>query len=202
MSTATARPKGRPARFPDRRHDVLRVAARVFSREGFRQATLADIAQALDMTRPALYYYAESKDELLSQCGIISSELLESALAAAQREPTGLAQLRRWFVSYAEIVCDDFGRCFVLTDRSEMAPTEGKRNRQRQLHLGHAAAAMVRQGIADGTVRDCDPVMASRALYAIFNGMARWYREPHRQTPAELANDFLDIVFQGLQSPE
>lgn len=198
MSGAAARPRGRPARFPDRRHEVLRTAARIFSREGFRQATLADIAQALDMTRPALYYYAESKDELLAQCGEISREQLEAALAEAQREASGLARLRAWFVNYAVITCDDFGRCFVLTDHSEMHPAEGERNRLAQLRLGRAAAAMVRQGIEDGSIRPCDPVIASRALYAIFNGMARWHRPDNAKSPAQFAGEFLDLVVQGL----
>ncbi len=195
-----AQARGRPVKFADRRHEVLRVAARIFSREGFRQATLAGVAQALDMTRSALYYYAESKDELLAQCAEIARGELEAALAEAQREPTGLARLRKWFVSYASITCDDFGRCFVLTDHSEMSAAEGERNRASQIRLGRAAADMVRQGVRDGTLRGCDPVMASRALYAIFNGMARWHREPQAKAPAELALEFLDMVFQGLQS--
>lgn len=200
MTEAAARPRGRPARFPDRRHDVLRAAARVFSREGFRQATLAGVAQALSMTRPALYYYAESKDELLAQCGVIARDQLEAALVEAQQEKTGLAQIRKWFTSYAEIVCDDFGRCFVLTDRSEMNVAEGERNRQSQLHLGRAVASMVRAGIRDGSIRRCDPVVASQALFAVFNGLARWHRMPYRETPTQLAAKFLRLVFEGLQA--
>lgn len=200
MSDAAARPRGRPARFPDRRHEVLRTAARIFSRAGFRQATLADIAQALDMTRPALYYYAESKDELLAQCGEIARDQFGAALKAARKEKAGLAQIRCWFVSYAEITCDDFGRCFVLTDRSEMAPDEGERNRRRQISLGRAVADMVRAGIRDGSIRSCDPVLASRSLFAIFNGLSRWYHAPYRKTPAQLAEDYIDLAFSGLRA--
>lgn len=198
MSTAAVRARGRPARFPDRRHDVLRVAARIFSRKGFRQATLSDIAEALDMTRPALYYYAESKDELLAQCAEVARLQLDAALAQAQKNETGLAQVRQWFVTYAEIVCDDFGRCFVLTDRSEMDAAEGERNRQRQLRLGRAVAHMIRKGIKDGSIRSCDPVYASLALFGVFNSMARWFKPEANRTVKRTSMSLLDVAFGGI----
>ena len=193
-----AQARGRPVKFADRRHEVLRVAARIFSREGFRQATLAGVAQALDMTRSALYYYAESKDELLAQCAEIARGELEAALAEAQREPTGLARLRKWFVSYASITCDDFGRCFVLTDGSEMNAEMRARNRSSQLRLGNAVVEMAKKGMRDGSVARRDPADISRALFGIFNGMARWYRPTAKRTSADMASEMLAAVLTGI----
>src|SRR3546814_14487398 len=70
MATRTiTKPRGRPNnRFGDRRIEVLRTAARVFSDLGFRPATLADVARELGMTRAALYHYSPSKDALLPEC--------------------------------------------------------------------------------------------------------------------------------------
>lgn len=197
-NAAAARARGRPAR-PDRRQEVLRTAARIFSRKGFRQATLSDVAEALGMTRPALYYYAESKDELLAQAGEIARDELDAALKSALAERTGLSQLRRWFVGYATITCEDFGRCFVLTDRSEMNAEEGERSRQSQLRLGRAVSEMIRRGIKDRSIAQCDPTRASQALFAVFNGLARWYRAPYKRSPAQLAEEYLDLFFHGLQ---
>lgn len=199
MTTATeTRPRGRPARLPERRQDVLRAAARLFSLQGFRQATLEDIAQALDMTRPALYYYARSKDELLAQCAAIADEHLLAALAKSRAETTGLAQIQVFFEAYAEAVCDDFGRCFVLTDRSEMAPSEREHNRAAQLMLGRAIADMIKKGIRDRSIKRCDPVDASRMLFGVFNGMARWYRPGSRRKPGKIAREMLAMISSGL----
>jgi TetR/AcrR family transcriptional regulator, cholesterol catabolism regulator len=199
MTAATAaRPRGRPPRFSDRRRDVLRMAARVFSRQGFRQATLEDIAQALDITRPALYHYAGSKDELLSECAAIADAELDAALQAALRESTGLEQMRAFFIRYAEIVTDDFGRCFVLTDGSEMHPDMRASNRASQLHLGKAVVEMARRGMRDGSVTKRDPVDVSRTLFGIFNGMARWYRPGGRRKPGKIAADLLTAVLDGI----
>ena len=177
---------------------MLRAAARLFSFQGFRQATLEDIAQALDMTRPALYHYARSKDELLAQCAAVADEQLLAALSAAKAASTGLEQILVYFERYAEIVCDDFGRCFVLTDRSEMAPAERDHNRAAQLMLGRAIAEMVKKGIRDRSIKRCDPVDASRMLFGVFNGMARWYRPGSKREPGKIARDMLAMLTTGL----
>ncbi|USI78643.1 TetR/AcrR family transcriptional regulator [Sphingopyxis sp. USTB-05] len=195
MATRTiTKPRGRPNnRFGDRRIEVLRTAARVFSDLGFRQATLEDVAREIGMTRAALYHYSQSKDALLTACGDIARQELMEAVGHARREADGRARLTAFFQRYAEIVSEDFGRCFVLTDASEMAEDERTTSRKAQLALGNAAAEMIAEGIADGSLRSCDPRVASRLLFAAFNGVARW-----RNPPKDVAADFLDILFDGL----
>lgn len=198
MSDTAARPRGRPTRFADRRLDVLRTAARVFAEQGFRQATLVDIAHALEMTRPALYHYARSKDELLAACAAIADEELSAAVRDALTEATGLLQLRAFFIRYAEIVTDDFGRCFVLTDSSEMNAEMKSANRASQLFLGTVVAEMAQRGMSDGSITRRNPVDISRTLFGIFNGVARWHRPGSRRKPSALAADLLDAVFDGI----
>src|ERR1700730_17386237 len=44
---------------------ILRAAARLFRERGFAQTRLTDIAHALNITKPALYYYVGNKEEIL-----------------------------------------------------------------------------------------------------------------------------------------
>src|SRR3546814_7417741 len=102
MATRTiSKPRGRPNnRFGDRRIEVLRAAANIFSDLGFRQATLEDVARELGMTRAALYHYARSKDALLTACGDIARQQLIKALGLRSEEHTSeLQSLMR--ISYA-----------------------------------------------------------------------------------------------------
>src|SRR5690348_10020612 len=45
--------------------EVLSVAAEVFGEKGYRAATLRDIASRLGMLKGSLYYYIDSKEDLL-----------------------------------------------------------------------------------------------------------------------------------------
>src|SRR3546814_12821511 len=90
------------------------------------------------MTRASLYHYARVKDALLTACGDIARQQLIEALGLSRGEPDGRARLAAFFRRYAEIVSEDFGRCFVLTDFSEMAEDEREKTRKAPLAAGQA----------------------------------------------------------------
>src|SRR5262249_15236281 len=48
-------------------NEIYEQAFRLFADRGFAGTSLQDIADALGITRPALYYYVKSKDELLAK---------------------------------------------------------------------------------------------------------------------------------------
>lgn len=187
------------ARFDDRRFEVLRTAAHIFSEQGFRQATLEDIGRALQMTRPALYYYAKSKDALLAECGAIAREQLTEAFAKAHLEPDGASQITTFFREYGTFVTGEFGRCFALVRLNEMAPAERKIVREAIIGIGQSVQAMIRKGVADGTIRECNEVEVSLAIFDSFNGTARWWNRRRDRPIAEITEIVLDLFMNGLK---
>ncbi len=194
--------RGRRGNYEARLEEVLRVAARLFSEQGYRQATLEDVAAALNVTRPALYHYARSKDELAAKCSDIAGAQLQEAIADALRLKTGREQLAAFFRRYAEIICDDFGRLFVLVHRREYGPELQETNRALQSQIDHAIRAMIRTGIADRSLREVDPADASRALFGAFNGVPLWFRAGMKRSPSRIADDFLVMMLSGLAPEE
>jgi AcrR family transcriptional regulator len=184
----------------DRRLEVLRTAARIFSREGYRNATLQDVADALGVRRPALYYYARSKDELISECGRIAHAELMTAIASANEESTGRQRLEAFFRSYARIILDDFGRCFVLTNLREFSPQQEGRTREVQIEIGRSVQAMIKLGIADGSIKPCDPVIAGHALFGAFNNLPVWYKPAAGRSLSEIIDTYLQIFGGGLNA--
>ena len=199
-TTVEPRPfaRGKRGNFESRLDEVLRVAARLFSEQGYRQATLEDVAAALNVTRPALYHYARSKDELAAKCSDIAKSQLQEAIADALRLRTGREQLQAFFRRYAEIICDDFGRFFVLVHRREYGAELQETNRALQREIDQAIRGMVRTGVADGSIRDVDPADVSRALFGAFNGVPVWFRPGMRRSPGRIADDFLVLLLGGL----
>ncbi|MER5436873.1 helix-turn-helix domain-containing protein, partial [Streptomyces sp. NPDC002588] len=47
-------------------NEMFEQASRLFAERGFAGTNLGDIAEAMGITRPALYYYVKSKDDLLA----------------------------------------------------------------------------------------------------------------------------------------
>jgi AcrR family transcriptional regulator len=72
------------------RHRLLSVAAELFRRKGFAQATTRELAELLGLKKASLYYYVESKQELLYELCLESVRTISDGVAAAvQQAPDG-----------------------------------------------------------------------------------------------------------------
>ncbi|MFE0750074.1 TetR/AcrR family transcriptional regulator [Gordonia sp. NPDC058843] len=81
---ATAPSTGTTAHRPSRRHLIVKAAVRVFSRKGFAEASIQEIATEAGMVPTAVYYHFASKEELF-----------ESALGYAMDASSAAAQSAR-----------------------------------------------------------------------------------------------------------
>src|SRR5882724_9538798 len=58
----------------EKREAVLRTAVRLFLEQGYHRATLNEVAERLNITKPALYNYFRGKDEILFECWATGQE--------------------------------------------------------------------------------------------------------------------------------
>ena len=195
-----ARVRAEPsARYEQRRLEVLRAAAKTFNRLGFHIATLDDVADELGVTKPAIYYYAKSKDELLAACGQLAIVALEAALDKTGAPSQSAAQrLRQFFALYADIICGDFGRCLVLTEPRDLAPKSRKINIAGRRALNLAVRGIIREGIAEGVFRPCDDRALANALFDAFNGLAKWFNPKGASSLAVIVEQYLAIFLHGV----
>lgn len=198
------RPKAKAetsAKYEQRRLEVFRAAARTFNRLGFHIATLDDVAEELGVTKPALYYYAKSKDELLFACGQMALDALDGALDKS-KEPdlTSLERLCRFFRLYAEIICEDFGRCLVLTEPRDLATRSRKANVSGRRALNLAVREIIKDGIKNDSIRRCDERALAIALFDAFNGLGRWYDEKGPVPLSTIVEQYLTIFLKGIEA--
>ena len=186
-------------KYDQRRQDVLLAAARTFNRLGFHIATLDDVAAELGVTKPAIYYYATSKDELLYACGQLALDALRGALDESDSSGhSGLERLSRFFRLYAEIICKDFGRCLVSTEPRDLAPKYRKASTAGRRALLLAVREVIRTGVTDGSIRPVDERCLAISLFDAFNGLARWFDPKGPVALATIADRYLSIFVQGI----
>lgn len=186
-------------KYEQRQLEVFRAAARTFNRLGFHIATLDDVADDLGVTKPALYYYARSKDELLSACAQMAFDALEGALdKLAKPDLNGLDRLCQFFRLYAGIICEDFGRCLVATEPRDLAPKSRKVNVEGRRALILAVREIIKDGIKDGSIRQCDDRALAISLFDAFNGLARWYDVKGPSPLSTIVDQYLGIFLNGI----
>ena len=80
----------------EKRHAVLRTAVKLFLEVGYHPRTLTDVATRLNITKPALYNYFRSKEEILNECNRLGLEMIENSVVVIETAGgNGLAKLPR-----------------------------------------------------------------------------------------------------------
>ncbi len=182
-----------------KREAVIRAAARAFHARGFHNTSLDDVAATLQVTKPTLYYYVRSKEELLFQCFLAGLEGIEASLAQALQSPaSGRERLQQVLRGYAVAIASEFGWCMVRAEDQDLAAELSARIRVRKGHIDQGIRTLIRAGIEDGSVAPCDSKMTAFALAGALNWIAHWHRQDDALGPESIADQFVAFFENGL----
>lgn len=182
-----------------KREAVIRAAARAFSSCGFHHTSLDDIARALDVTKPTIYYYVTSKQELLFECFLAGLQGIFAALRQAeQSRADGRSRLRIVLSGYAIAIASEFGWCMVRAEDQDLDAAMSARIRMLKAEIDQGIRGLIRLGIEDGSIRSVDPKITGFAIAGALNWIAHWHRQADALAPADIAQRFIDFFEQGL----
>ena len=89
-----ARPRGSDG--AQTRERILAVAQELFTRQGYDKTSLRDIAERLEITKAALYYYFPRKEDILVELHRRLQTLGETVIAELEAAPDGAARVAIW----------------------------------------------------------------------------------------------------------
>jgi len=81
---------------PQTREKILEVALELFSDRGYDKASLRDIADRLGITKAALYYYFERKEDILLELHLRLHKFGSEMLAEFEKIPDGPDRVAAW----------------------------------------------------------------------------------------------------------
>jgi AcrR family transcriptional regulator len=194
---ASVRRNGAGTRHDDKRTAILRTAAQLFAERGYEATSLDNIAERLGMHKATLYHYVPNKERILYECLVLSFGDLDQVIHATKdRKAPVLERLRAFVRSLAVAQNNDFGRCLVLVGARPLA--EGAEIRQFQRRLDHTVRGLITEGIADGTIRPCDPSVFSALLFGALNWVPRWHSASGKLSIPQVADTFMDLLVDGI----
>lgn len=187
----------------DRKTQIFAAAARVFATKGYGRASLQEVAEALGVTKPALYYYYRSKDELLFEITSfvmdrVAADLTE--IAGSDRSP--LEKLRALIGCYVRFFAAHPHELTIMSTEVESLGPERRElivERQRE-YLG-VLRGIVRDLLAEHPGSTLDETSVAFALLGGMNWIFKWYDPAGRVSPERLADDFTHLFSFGLQGP-
>jgi AcrR family transcriptional regulator len=175
----------------EKRVAVLRTAVQLFLEQGYHRVTLNEVAERLNITKPALYNYFRSKEDILFECWTIGQERVEDRIADTEAtDLTGLVKLRMLVRAYAQVMASDFGASLVRFNVSDLSEPNRKTTRAAKRRIDRVFRKYINQGIADGSIEPCDVKLTTFAILGSLNWIGHWYKPDGALSADEIADDF------------
>ncbi|TQS45224.1 TetR/AcrR family transcriptional regulator [Cryptosporangium phraense] len=182
--------------------EIYVQATKLFAERGFAGTNFQDIADAVGLTRPALYHYVSSKDELLAKLvAEITQDAANDIAAEAARADVDAAQKLRSIVAGTARRQGEHADRFRLLVRSEADLPE-------EIAAAHEAgrravlksiAGVIEEGVGDGTFRTVDPRVAALGVLGMVNWVAWWYRPGGRDDLGAVCDELAEMAVAGLR---
>lgn len=192
---------------PDRadllRQRICTAASTLFIRRGFGATTMQDIADALRISRPKLYYYFRDKasilEALVSNVPVEAHRRAQAVLGAKERD--SVQKLRQLIVQHADLILTRPLE-FRLLDMSLDHLPRSMQTRAKKAKRGllEAFTAVIRQGVEEGRFRPVDGRVAAFAMIGMCNWTAAWFRPDGRLSAAEICQILAELGVASLES--
>jgi TetR/AcrR family transcriptional regulator, cholesterol catabolism regulator len=186
----------------DLRRQILSTAKILFIQQGYHGLSMRQIAEALGVSKAALYYYFRDKEELL--LAILDSFLdeMETALTGIRMEQEGARQKIYALVMLILSQPAD-QRAVIRLSSQEMAqlslPARQAFDQAYHRKFLDPIRQILQEGVQSGDLRPVDPTVATWALL----GMMYPYFYPAHSSdllpPMEVAEQLVNIFLVGIE---
>lgn len=169
----SARSKTKPraaiaAKRASKREAALDIAARLFNERGIAATGIADVAAAMQVTRAALYYYFDERDDLVFQTYERACQIAAGDLEAADED--GGDGLAKTLAFARRALAPERAPVAVLSEVEHLKPAQRQIIARAAARNTRALRGFIEHGVDDGSIRACD----AEAIAQTINGFVSW----------------------------
>ncbi|HNX29385.1 MAG TPA: TetR/AcrR family transcriptional regulator [Syntrophomonadaceae bacterium] len=185
-----------------KRQVIIEAGLKVFSQKGFHDARMEEIAAAAGIGKGTIYEYFSSKSHLFQEIMSVSVNSYYENLAAKdlnalpfrERIQFLLAGHLRFYIENKDLTRLIFWDVEIMDE--ELKEWGNKLRKEKQLLL----IEIIKQGIADGEIRELDPQLLSLLIMGSFASF--WLPiavDAELIDPEATAQQITDIIFNGIK---
>jgi AcrR family transcriptional regulator len=189
--------KGPSPDYLARQDQIVAAATEVFRAKGYEAGTLEDVAEALDIGRPALYYYIRSKNQLLwliyQRVMTLIVVAMEQVIGIQDPAERLVAALR---VHIASIIDNQDVFKVFFEERAALSSDDQATLRELESRYVRTFTATVAAAIEAGVLPPTDPRQTALAVIGLGTWLYKWF-DPERDDPEA----FIDTCVALLTDP-
>lgn len=180
------------------------AAAKVIHERGFHATTMDDIASAAGVTKPGLYYYVRSKEQLLFD---IMNYTLDGYQRMVQEPASAVAdpeeRLRTLITLHIKSIAPSHGALTIVTEEPVGLTAAHRRaiNQRKRGFLDFVRETL--QELKDqGRLRDLNITAAAFGVQAMVMWTAYWFNPEGRLSAEKLGKEYAEIFLNGVLRQE
>lgn len=181
-----------------KREHILAVAEKLFFARGFAATTIADIVEQIGVSKPYLYYYFPSKNDILETlCWRASHACLtamhfekDDARPASEKLREGLRRFATANITYFE------AGIFAYREPGALQPVFMKKLRTMARLFYKELGTLLDQGKHDGALDFENTRLTGLAIGSVAGFMYTWYKPDGRIGPEEMVEQLLHILLK------
>ena len=180
---------------------ILESAAQVIRQKGFHGASMADIAEAVQLQKASLYHHFGSKQEILLELldralemlGTRMDEVMALDLPADEKLRLAMRAYLRTLSEQGDLVS------VLLLEHRSLEPEFHARHIPNRDRFEKRWRELVQQGLDAGIFQCVDIPLTVRGLLGVMNWTITWYRPDGTLSVDEIADYFAEIFLRSLE---
>lgn len=184
----------------DRTQEIYLTAAQIFFTKGYNATSLNDIADALQITKAGLYYYVESKQELLYRIINLGLNSVKSEVLNPAREIEN-AEERLRFVIFNHAKLSAGGNHAVIIISHEVNELNFEQ-REETLKRRREYFEFIRDTLseleAEGKLQNIDLTTATFTILGMIIWLSRWFSSSGKQSVENVCRDVSEMALRGV----
>jgi TetR/AcrR family transcriptional regulator, cholesterol catabolism regulator len=181
-------------------NSIAKAGAELFSKRGFAETSMEDIAAAAKLSKGGVYHYFSSKTDLLYY---ILDSFMNDVLENLQEELDGLddklEKVRRLIFRHVELYPKKIAEAKTLFHEVQNLPPKSFRkivDRERQYY--HMTAKVLSEYFGT-TVNKSQVTAMTFILLGMCNSIYAWYNPKSSIRPEQLSKIIFDVVIDGVR---
>lgn len=181
-----------------KRERILRAAERLFHEQGYERTTIDQIAAALGVTKPYVYYYFDNKQQIFEvlswapavACFTVLDAPEQQALPPHERVARALEQLIRVTIAHYPAAF------FPYREPQVYRPEYLDAARELANHFYDQLCALLEQGRTDGRLRFNETKITALAACSLPGFLYNWYRPDGRLPPEAVVRELSRLAWR------
>lgn len=195
-----ARAKSPSAEDNVRQIEIYHKAAQIFHEKGFDATSMSDIADAVNLTKAGLYYYIDSKEDLLFAImeyamGMLQEQVVDPAKGSADPEE----RLALILQNHARLVMGDNKTITILTD--EMAGLNPKHHKliiSRKRDYFDIVRNTLEELIALKKIKPLNTTVMAYSIFGMLLWLPRWYDPQGSLSCEDVIHNLKALLYNGI----